>query len=182
VGINNRKEQDWWLLCSTTPLVWNQITYTSPTHCQSRVSGFSSEGFTSDADHMLSMIERGKEGRDVGRPRRGLPVVDPTLSAFPVIVHLHQQNYSGSTPRASTRGAPTKYMIAMIGRSALSRDRRPSRPYLQEPGGLFVGAIKRLDSRRCWRVVARVSVVNLTTTVVVPLSTPAPRSWLSCGG
>jgi len=69
VGINNRKEQDWWLLCSTTPLVWNQITYTSPAHCQDRVSGFSFEVFTSEADSLPSMIESGKEGRNVGCPR-----------------------------------------------------------------------------------------------------------------
>ena len=50
VGINNRKEQDWWLLCSTTPLVWNRITYTSPTHCESRVSCFPFEHFTSGTD------------------------------------------------------------------------------------------------------------------------------------
>ena len=43
MGINNRKEQDWRMLCSTTPLVWNNITYTSPTHCDERVSGFPSE-------------------------------------------------------------------------------------------------------------------------------------------
>jgi len=35
-GINNRKEQDWWLLCSTTPLVWDLVTYNSPTHCEER--------------------------------------------------------------------------------------------------------------------------------------------------
>jgi hypothetical protein len=40
VGINKRKEQDWWLLCSTTPMLWNEIMYTSPTHCELRVSGF----------------------------------------------------------------------------------------------------------------------------------------------
>ena len=115
MGINNRKEQDWWLLCNSTPLVWNQITYTSPTHCQDRVSGFSFKGFTSDADHMLSMTERGKEGRDVGRPRRELPVVDPNLSAFPVIVHLFSLVSTeplGLDPRPCiASGAPTKYMI-----------------------------------------------------------------------
>ena len=31
------KEQDWRLMCASTPLVWNQITYTSPTHCDERV-------------------------------------------------------------------------------------------------------------------------------------------------
>jgi len=50
VGINNRKEQNWWLLCSSTPLVWNQITYSSPTHCQERVSGFPFESFTGETD------------------------------------------------------------------------------------------------------------------------------------
>jgi len=39
VGINDRKEQDWRLLCSSTPLVWNLTTYTSPTHCEERRRG-----------------------------------------------------------------------------------------------------------------------------------------------
>jgi len=46
VGINKKREQDWWLLCNSTPLVWNQITYASPASCEERVSGFSSEGLT----------------------------------------------------------------------------------------------------------------------------------------
>ena len=41
VGINNRKEQNWWLLCNSTPLVWNLITYPNPAKCEERVSGFS---------------------------------------------------------------------------------------------------------------------------------------------
>jgi len=45
VGILNRKEQDWWPMCASTPLVWNDITYTSPTHCEERVSGFPFERF-----------------------------------------------------------------------------------------------------------------------------------------
>ena len=40
VGILKRKEQDWWQMCASTPLIWNQITYTSPTHCEERVSGY----------------------------------------------------------------------------------------------------------------------------------------------
>jgi len=36
VGINDKGEQDWWLLCNSTPLIWNLISYTSPTHCQER--------------------------------------------------------------------------------------------------------------------------------------------------
>lgn len=36
VGINDKGNQDWWLLCNSTPLVWNSIAYTSPTHCQAR--------------------------------------------------------------------------------------------------------------------------------------------------
>lgn len=48
MGINNRKEQDWWRLCSTTPLVWDQITYTSPTHCESRVGAFPLECLTKE--------------------------------------------------------------------------------------------------------------------------------------
>ena len=38
VGINNRPEQDWRLLCESTPLTWNYITYNSPTYCEPRVS------------------------------------------------------------------------------------------------------------------------------------------------
>jgi len=39
VGINGR-QVDWRVLCNTTPLVWNSITYTSPARCEQRVSGF----------------------------------------------------------------------------------------------------------------------------------------------
>ena len=46
MGINDKVEQDWWLLCNSTPLIWNLISYTSPTHCQERVSVFSFEIFT----------------------------------------------------------------------------------------------------------------------------------------
>ena len=38
VGINDRPEQDWRLLCDSTPMTWNHITYNSPTHCEERVS------------------------------------------------------------------------------------------------------------------------------------------------
>ncbi|KAF9651191.1 hypothetical protein BDM02DRAFT_3091558 [Thelephora ganbajun] len=39
VGINNKREQNWRLLCNSTPLVWDMITYTSPTHCEERAWG-----------------------------------------------------------------------------------------------------------------------------------------------
>ncbi|KAF9651184.1 hypothetical protein BDM02DRAFT_899049 [Thelephora ganbajun] len=39
VGIINRKEQDWRVMCETTPLVWSNINYTSPTHCEARAWG-----------------------------------------------------------------------------------------------------------------------------------------------
>jgi len=35
VGINKGQE-DWKLLCNSTPLIWNLIKYTSPTHCEER--------------------------------------------------------------------------------------------------------------------------------------------------
>lgn len=38
VAIPPRKEQDWHLLCETTPMTWNHITYKGPTRCESRVS------------------------------------------------------------------------------------------------------------------------------------------------
>jgi len=38
VGIPNRKEQDWRLLCESTPMTWDHVTYNSPTHCDERVS------------------------------------------------------------------------------------------------------------------------------------------------
>ena len=41
VGINKRREQNWRLLCNTTPLIWNLKTYMSPANCEERVSGFS---------------------------------------------------------------------------------------------------------------------------------------------
>ena len=37
-GINNKGHQDWRLLCETTPMTWNHITYNTPTHCDDRVS------------------------------------------------------------------------------------------------------------------------------------------------
>ena len=54
-GIIKRKEQDWRLMCESTPLVWNQITYTSPTHCEQRVSvvSVSSQRFTGGANLFL---------------------------------------------------------------------------------------------------------------------------------
>lgn len=37
VGINNKGEQDWRLLCETTPMIWSHITYTSPAHCEASI-------------------------------------------------------------------------------------------------------------------------------------------------
>ena len=91
MGMNTKGGQDWWLLCSTTPLIWNQIMYTSPTHCEDRVSGFPFENIMSEADSVLSMKGRGKEDRDVGCPRRELPVVDPASS----VKYPHSLSLSG---------------------------------------------------------------------------------------
>jgi len=38
VGINDRPEQDWRLLCDSTPFTWNHVTYNCPTHCVAGVS------------------------------------------------------------------------------------------------------------------------------------------------
>jgi len=38
VGINDKPEQDWRLLCESTPFTWKRIRYNSPTHCEARVS------------------------------------------------------------------------------------------------------------------------------------------------
>jgi hypothetical protein len=38
MGINDKPAQDWRLLCETTPMTWNHITYNSPTHCEAGVS------------------------------------------------------------------------------------------------------------------------------------------------
>ena len=38
VDINDKPGQDWRLLCESTPFTWKRITYSSPTHCESRVS------------------------------------------------------------------------------------------------------------------------------------------------
>jgi hypothetical protein len=38
MGINERGGQDWRLLCESTPMTWNHITYKTPTHCDARVS------------------------------------------------------------------------------------------------------------------------------------------------
>jgi len=34
VGINDKPEQDWRVLCETTPFTWDHITYSSPSHCE----------------------------------------------------------------------------------------------------------------------------------------------------
>ena len=38
IGLIDKKDQDLGLMCASTPLIWNYITYTSPTHCEERVS------------------------------------------------------------------------------------------------------------------------------------------------
>ena len=38
VGINEKGGQDWRLLCESTPMTWDHITYETPTHCDPRVS------------------------------------------------------------------------------------------------------------------------------------------------
>ena len=61
MGIPGRKEQDWWLLCNSTPLVWNRTTYTNPTHCDSRVSGYTFECLTSGLTYVLDVNRNGEE-------------------------------------------------------------------------------------------------------------------------
>ena len=65
VRIPSRKEQAWWLLCNSTPLVWNQTTDTSPTHRESRVSGSTFKYFTKGLTYVLDNRIGGK-GRNVG--------------------------------------------------------------------------------------------------------------------
>jgi len=36
VGINDRPQQDWRLLCESMPITWNHVTYNSPSHCEER--------------------------------------------------------------------------------------------------------------------------------------------------
>ena len=36
-GIINRKEQDWWVMCESTPFTWDGVKYTNPVHCEERV-------------------------------------------------------------------------------------------------------------------------------------------------
>ena len=51
VGINRKGQKDWYVLCETTPMTWNHITYDSPTHCYERVKCNSLFPFwSSDAD------------------------------------------------------------------------------------------------------------------------------------
>jgi len=38
MDINDKPGQDWRLLCESTPFTWKRITYSSPTHCEARVS------------------------------------------------------------------------------------------------------------------------------------------------
>lgn len=42
VGINSKGQQDWRVLCESTPMTWDHITYGTPTHCTERVSVVSS--------------------------------------------------------------------------------------------------------------------------------------------
>jgi len=39
VGINEKGDQDWRLLCESTPMTWNHVTYNTPTHCDPRFPG-----------------------------------------------------------------------------------------------------------------------------------------------
>ena len=39
VGILDKKEQDWRLLCGSMPMTWNGTTYDTATHCDERVGG-----------------------------------------------------------------------------------------------------------------------------------------------
>ena len=68
MGINGKGGQDWWVLCTSTPLVWGHVTYKRPTHCEEQVSGFLFESFTSHVDVAL-MLGRGKESCNVGHAR-----------------------------------------------------------------------------------------------------------------
>ncbi|KAF9782590.1 hypothetical protein BJ322DRAFT_162310 [Thelephora terrestris] len=38
-GINRKGQQDWYVLCETTPMTWDHITYSSPTHRDERDDG-----------------------------------------------------------------------------------------------------------------------------------------------
>lgn len=38
-GILNKKEQDWRVMCESTPFTWDGVEYTSPLHCEERSSG-----------------------------------------------------------------------------------------------------------------------------------------------
>jgi len=38
-GIINRKEQDWQVMCESTPFTWDGVNYTSPVHCEERSFG-----------------------------------------------------------------------------------------------------------------------------------------------
>jgi hypothetical protein len=38
VGINDTPTQNWRVMCASTPITWNHITYDTPTHCEARVS------------------------------------------------------------------------------------------------------------------------------------------------
>jgi len=35
-GINKKGQQDWYVLCETTPMTWDHVTYNVPTHCDER--------------------------------------------------------------------------------------------------------------------------------------------------
>ena len=73
LGINDKPEQDWRLLCETTPFTWNHITYNNPTHCEAPVSIVSSHVLCHDIDILtelwLSVGWLWEKIRDVGYSR-----------------------------------------------------------------------------------------------------------------
>ena len=38
MGIRSGKEQDWRVMCESTPFTWDGVTYSSPSRCEERVS------------------------------------------------------------------------------------------------------------------------------------------------
>lgn len=64
-GINRKGQQDWYVLCETTPVTWDHVTYYSPTHCDERVSVIfcSCSPLASGADRVLRsrMMERNSQ-------------------------------------------------------------------------------------------------------------------------
>ena len=63
VGINSKGGQDWRLLCETTPMEWNHITYASPAHCEVSIISYSRATLLQNTDCVLAFRIVGRKSQ-----------------------------------------------------------------------------------------------------------------------